>query len=613
MLLVTIIPDCPARISGEDSAESVLSLPLGTGTVLDHLCAEAARVGSTDVWIIQDSRSTLSPDTVDSGSRGGAMTIRCMTREQLSQLVDALEPSDQLLFLDPRHWPATGFNLAALKREALNNPGAVHAAAIGSDRTGASEHVICDEVGRVSRIRRLYSGVTQTLRHRGVVMHSILPVAAFQEIQFERLSDLPATLAAAGIVTRDLPVATDLIDLAIPHQYLALCEQMTINAVRAGTPHGFSRLAKDVIIGRGVLIHETARIVGPAIIQSDVMIEEGVSLIGPALVGAGATLHRGATIAQSVITRSATIQSGDTVCHSVVTSEALSASSESLDDVEWSNDDLESLLDVDVGEQVSPALDDLPADSRPALACKRAADILISLIALLLSLPITLISAALIKLTSRGPLFFIHEREGLNGKPFPCLKFRTMTADAHEMQRRLQDQNMLDGPHFKITNDPRVTRIGRVLRKYNIDELPQLLNVLWGHMSLVGPRPSPFRENQYCIPWRRARLSVRPGVTGIWQICRSGRHEGDFQQWIYYDMIYVRRMTPLLDLRILMATVYSLATGGEIPLSWVTAEEPVLISDCRFQAPLHADQLISAGDRMDRGGSRPYQTADSMN
>jgi lipopolysaccharide/colanic/teichoic acid biosynthesis glycosyltransferase len=127
----------------------------------------------------------------------------------------------------------------------------------------------------------------------------------------------------------------------------------------------------------------------------------------------------------------------------------------------------------------------------------------------------------------------------------------------------------VDGPQFKIDSDPRITRVGQILRKTNIDELPQLFNVLAGKMSLIGPRPSPFRENQICIPWRQARLSVRPGITGLWQICRSNRALGDFHQWIYYDMLYVRHMSPALDLKILAATLITFGGRWGMPVTWL--------------------------------------------
>src|SRR5262249_32960587 len=153
---------------------------------------------------------------------------------------------------------------------------------------------------------------------------------------------------------------------------------------------------------------------------------------------------------------------------------------------------------------------------------------------------VLLVVALLVKLDSRGPVLFAHHRERKWGRHFPCWKFRTMVTGAHAQQIALSQQNEVDGPQFKLRNDPRVTRVGRFLRSTNLDGLPQPSNVLLGHMSLVGPRPSPFQENQICVPWRRARLSVPPGITGLWQICRNERGAGDFHQWIYYDLMYVR-------------------------------------------------------------------------
>jgi lipopolysaccharide/colanic/teichoic acid biosynthesis glycosyltransferase len=199
------------------------------------------------------------------------------------------------------------------------------------------------------------------------------------------------------------------------------------------------------------------------------------------------------------------------------------------------------------------------AARRIHLILKRAFDFVASLLALVvLAIPM-LVVAVILKLDSAGPVFFAHRREGRNGKEFPCVKFRTMTADAHRLQRKLYEANEVDGPQFKLKNDPRITRLGRLLRATNFDEIPQLFNVLVGHMSLVGPRPSPFRENQICVPWRQARLSVRPGITGLWQVCRDeNRTEGDFHEWIYYDIEYVRGFSFWLDLRILVATVFAL-------------------------------------------------------
>jgi lipopolysaccharide/colanic/teichoic acid biosynthesis glycosyltransferase len=165
------------------------------------------------------------------------------------------------------------------------------------------------------------------------------------------------------------------------------------------------------------------------------------------------------------------------------------------------------------------------------------------------------IIAMIIKSTSRGPVFFGHVRQGLHGKSFKCLKFRSMIIGADDLQRKLRIKNEVDGPQFKMEDDPRVTPIGKFLRDTYLDEIPQFLNVFLGQMSLMGPRPSPEAENSLCAYWRDARLSVRPGITGLWQVCRTRKTGNDFQEWVHYDSEYVRQLSFKLDLWIFWRTV----------------------------------------------------------
>jgi lipopolysaccharide/colanic/teichoic acid biosynthesis glycosyltransferase len=209
-----------------------------------------------------------------------------------------------------------------------------------------------------------------------------------------------------------------------------------------------------------------------------------------------------------------------------------------------------------------------------SLAAKRIMDIVLAAVGLVLLSPLFAVVAVLIKLDSKGPVFFYHRREGKGSREFQCIKFRTMVQGAHNKQLDLYKNNEVDGPQFNLNQDPRVTEIGHWLRGLNIDELPQLLNVLAGQMSLVGPRPSPFRENQICVQWRRARLSVRPGITGLWQLCRdTERSRGGFHEWIYYDITYVRHLSFWLDLKILLATIVSLGGRWGVPLGWLVRTE----------------------------------------
>ncbi len=187
------------------------------------------------------------------------------------------------------------------------------------------------------------------------------------------------------------------------------------------------------------------------------------------------------------------------------------------------------------------------------LLLKRIMDIVLSLLGLILLSPLLLIVALAVKFTSPGPVLFAQERVGMNKRLFKLYKFRSMYVDAEKRRRELEHLNEMDGPVFKIKNDPRVTPIGRYIRKTSIDELPQLLNVLRGHMSLVGPRPPLLAEvNRYDWLYRR-RLSIKPGITCLWQI--SGRNEITFKQWMEMDKAYIDNWSLWLDITILAKTV----------------------------------------------------------
>jgi exopolysaccharide biosynthesis polyprenyl glycosylphosphotransferase len=195
------------------------------------------------------------------------------------------------------------------------------------------------------------------------------------------------------------------------------------------------------------------------------------------------------------------------------------------------------------------------------LLTKRILDFAVALLALALLAPLFLLTALLIRLTSPGPVFFIQERVGLNKRRFHMFKFRSMVADAERRQAELEHLNEVSGAVFKIKNDPRLTRLGRILRASSIDELPQLFNVLKGDMSLVGPRPLPLRDYVgFSEDWQRRRFSVRPGITCLWQI--EGRSSVPFDKWMELDMEYIDRWSLALDIRILVKTIPAVLKGS---------------------------------------------------
>jgi lipopolysaccharide/colanic/teichoic acid biosynthesis glycosyltransferase len=255
-------------------------------------------------------------------------------------------------------------------------------------------------------------------------------------------------------------------------------------------------------------------------------IDPSAKFIGPVWVGAGRTVQAGSTVIGPAVI-------WDDPDHRPP-----------LEEIQW--------LDI---EPTEPPPDPIPrAGTVVDRASKRTFDIVFAFFAILFTLPLYPIVMLAIWIEDGRPFFFTHRRETIGGREFPCLKFRSMRKDAEELKAELRAHNQADGPQFYIENDPRLTRIGALLRRYNLDELPQFFNVLLAHMSVVGPRPSPHAENQFCPPWREARLSVRPGVTGLWQIKRTRRTGSDFQEWIKYDIEYVEKRSFWMDLAIILKT-----------------------------------------------------------
>jgi lipopolysaccharide/colanic/teichoic acid biosynthesis glycosyltransferase len=476
--------------------------------------------------------------------------------QEFAQRLAAYEPSDCLLIVDPRLFPADGLAPEALlKRPVYDHRWVRHLVSLPTSEGGTRECVEFDSSGQVRRIQRYYDDVTWPFA--AGVCCSLLPgacAAMAGELALTSLADMRRNLASRGIPGRDLPVEGAVFDLTDEQGLLALSERFI-------RKHSASAGARP-LAGRRCRIHPSSRIMGPVVLHDGAVVEEDATVVGPSLIGAGSVIGANAVVAQCVVGAGTVVGRDVTVRHRA--------------------------LFGNMSEGTVPALPQLPAYrssvsgsvvplARPEkartpdtyLAVKCVVEALLALFALILLSPVFLIIAALIALESRGGVFYGDERESKGGRPFRCLKFRTMFEGAEALQRRLYQENQLDGPQFKLDDDPRVTKMGRWLRNLSLDELPQLVNVVRGQMSLVGPRPSPFRENQTCVPWRVGRLSVRPGITGLWQVCRHDRKAGDFHQWIYYDLLYVRHVSPALDLKILVATLLTL--GGRWParLSWM--------------------------------------------
>jgi lipopolysaccharide/colanic/teichoic acid biosynthesis glycosyltransferase len=566
-VVLLVIDRLPPFIPPGARGPSVLLLPLGMGCVFAALLA---RVRGT-----QTRRAVVVPsfdfDEAYEQQVRSAVTadVSVLRRDRLAALLAEFEPGDYLLVIDAARWPSAGFDVKALHSVPAHCQGAVHALAVGHDPEATREVVDCDESGRVRRVQRLYQARSWTPLPGAMVCFSMVPARAIGDLPLQSLDELRLALSSRGVLTRDVPFASDIVDLTSEPGLLAANERLVVEQVGDSRPNDSTRAAQ-IRAGDRCRVHTSARLVGPVVLHDRVTIEQGALIVGPAVIGSGCRVRRGAVVIQSVLLPGTEIADGIQVRHRVIGSNLGSAPAAP-------QDDLIRPPPLEINEPGPDETDTLlPPPSAPPdhhqrvhLAVKRAADVALAGVGLILVSPLLLLIAIVIKIASRGPVLFAHRRELRGGKEFPCWKFRTMVAGAHDLQRDLYRKNEVDGPQFKLRDDPRVTLVGRFLRETNLDELPQLLNVLLGHMSLVGPRPSPFRENQICVPWRRARLSVRPGITGLWQICRDGRNRADFHQWIYYDLMYVRHFSLWLDIKILLATLLTLGGRWRVPLSWM--------------------------------------------
>jgi lipopolysaccharide/colanic/teichoic acid biosynthesis glycosyltransferase len=498
-----------------------------------------------------------------------ALRAACPDLEAVETLPDfvercySYEPSDRLLLADPACFPLDESDPALRRLDEAGDPRSVrHLVALERSGDGTKEYIDTDASGRIRAIQRYYDAVTWPFA-TGVAC-SLIPVACLKvafELPLTSLSRLRRGLASEGMPSRDLPLEGGAAHLGSEQGLLALNERLVVSLVRQVPPREGMRSSLQA--APGVRVHPSASLVGPVVIQEGAEVAEGATIIGPTVLGARSRVEARATVAQCVVGGGQVVASGETLRHRVFLGSADGAPEPAPAVGPPDADPWE-------GWETDP-LGLVTESARPSAYTfvKRGIDVVAAAVAIALLSPLGLLIAALIKLESKGPVHFGHVREGMGGRPFRCWKFRTMIPGADQQQRKLARLNQMDGPQFKVKEDPRRTRIGRFLTVTNLDELPQLWNVLVGEMSLVGPRPSPFRENQVCVPWREGRLSVRPGITGLWQICRHDRQKGDFHQWIYYDLLYVRNVSLWLDVKIAALTLLSFARGGYVPLSWV--------------------------------------------
>ncbi len=573
-----IRPEC---LSSFGETHSILMLPLGTRYLLGEIAASLSKVGVTDIFVVPG----FDPDFAYEGRLVAAAPECSITIVESAHRAEFLydgEASDRIIFIDPRYWPVYGYELSRLMSaygEQFVPSFAMHVDPHADERV---ERIVTDPAGNIQRIQRTFEKMRWSSADATVISCCIMSrESAMTNARFP-LQAMRQQLASRSVPIRDNPESSPCLDLCMTADLHRLgCSVAADPTQRDRRLLATGRNADGLLVADGATIDRTARFVGDVLVNADAHVGRDATVIGPTVIGRGAMIGRGATVANAVVYDRAVVEPNAAVYHELIVNRQIPMA-------EVNPEDLKVLPDREedgVFQVVQGNIRRANRSERRSAATrvsKRAIDVIASGVGLIVLSPLLLVTAVLVKLTSSGPLFFVHRREGCEGREFGCIKFRTMRPDAHDLQRVLAEENESDGPQFVIARDPRVTPLGRFLRKTNIDELPQLWNVLVGQMSLVGPRPSPYRENQICGPWRRARLTVRPGITGLWQICRHDRDQGDFHQWIHYDLAYIRAMSIWLDFKILW---YTLTSGGgkkPVPLdrvvpdeSGATAAEPV--------------------------------------
>ena len=361
--------------------------------------------------------------------------------------------------------------------------------------------------------------------------------------EFSRIAE---RLRSRELGLKALAIAGSVVDVNARDGLLTLAAQQLPQAsFPAAHRQGVRRPEADSPARNGG-ISPQARFVGPVLLGNHVSVESDAMIIGPSILCDNSTVGMGAVVDASIV-GSGGIVAGDHVVRSAIVAG--------------------HLLPPERGRTAGAARplriegradDNATFRSWPRLSyvrcVKRVADVIVAIIVLLLFAPVIPFIAFAVKVNSPGPAFYKDKRQGRHGKLFQCIKFRTMRVGADQLQEKLRFVSEVDGPQFKMADDPRITSVGRFLRETYLDEIPQFCNVLMGDMSVVGPRPSPESENTLCPWWRDARLSVRPGITGLWQVCRTRRPGKDFQEWIHYDTRYVRELSWRLDLWIYWRT-----------------------------------------------------------
>jgi len=464
------------------------------------------------------------------------------------QLVSKLQTDNWLTISKARYF--TQIDGKLLKRAVKQSSADVIAVNADPELRASSEKILVENQNRLLGFRRYYSDTVHLSPPPKIWPHLLfIKKGALKHL----LSNNALTLNFFDLVEKcrqksirftTLNIGANVWDLEEERDFLAIIAGF-VSSLNSSCPALYNNSEPHKTRSDDKKISDSARIFGKVLLADKVTICKNAVITGPAIIAGNTKVGPNAAVNNSIIGPDAEIAANRLVQNSIIT--ANNGSNTNNKNKQKTGAPPESPQKIQIFRT-------WPRLSYPRLI-KRAIDILVSVIILVLFVPVLPVIAVAIKLSSPGPVFFKDKRQGLHGKKFNCFKFRTMLAGSDKWQERLRTANEVDGPQFRIRNDPRINTVGRFLRETYIDEIPQFFNVLLGQMSIIGPRPSPEFENTLCPLWRDARLSVRPGITGLWQVCRTRQPSKDFQEWIYYDIKYVRALSFTLDVWITAQTV----------------------------------------------------------
>ncbi len=514
---------------------------------LEYLWRGRASVGSVDVtgWTSPRDAEWILPPTWRADVPAGVFTTSSRDELQTDRLGDPDGSGDRpwIVVTDGRFATCVNHHLLA-KVLALGKADVIAVNAVPS-LLAYRERVRLTPENELVGYRRMFADSAAPMPMPVKWPHHLLvrPEAFEAVVRPNLLAEFRVVLEecrAAGLTARGIALAGTALDLESEEGILAVCGAVL------KAPASDSR-ASTQANGRAVAPDEP-RFIGPVTLGEQVTVEPGAVIVGPAILCDGSVVRRNAVVDSSIVGANVSVESGR-VLRSCLAVEAERPGGRTQGEPArgdgWPEESLWACQE--------DAFRTWPGFSYAGWF-KRIADVMAAALVLALFIPVIPVIALAVRLSSPGPVFFRDKRQGFHGKMFDCIKFRTMRQGADKMQDKLRFVCEVDGPQFKMADDPRITAVGRFLRETYLDEIPQFYNVLCGQMSVVGPRPSPESENTLCASWRDARLSVRPGITGLWQVCRTRAAHKDFQEWIHFDTKYVRDLSPRQDLWICWRT-----------------------------------------------------------